>query len=126
MGTRLLQPAPGVTPDPVGLPAADTGKLVVAGLRDETSVKTIPSTRASRTWIRVLPALVLLAITLMFVLQNLRTAKVSFATASGALPLAVALLAAAALGASVVLAVGTLRIMQLRKLVRRNRRHDLR
>ena len=45
--------------------------------------------------------------------------KSSFVTVSGTLPLAVGLLAAAALGASVVLAVGTLRIVQLRKLVRR-------
>ena len=81
---------------------------------------TIPSTLAGRTWIRVLPALVLLAVTLVFVLQNLRSAKVSFITASGRLPLGVALLVAAALGALTVLALGSIRIIQLRRLVHRS------
>ncbi|HEX3980459.1 MAG TPA: lipopolysaccharide assembly protein LapA domain-containing protein [Acidimicrobiales bacterium] len=67
----------------------------------------------------MLPALVLLAVTVVFVVQNLRSAKVSFFTVSGHLPLGVALLAAAALGALVVLALGSVRIFQLRSLVRR-------
>jgi uncharacterized integral membrane protein len=81
---------------------------------------TIPSTRASRTWTRVLPVLVLFAAILLFVLQNLRSSKVSFVSLSGTLPLGVALLAAVALGALLVLALGSVRILQLRKLVRRN------
>ncbi len=72
---------------------------------------------------RVLPGLILFAITLTFALQNLRTARVTFFTASGTLPLALALLAAAALGALVVLALGSVRIMQLRKLVRHDDHH---
>ena len=84
-----------------------------------TDATAIPSTRTARTWMRVLPALILLAVTLVFVFQNLRSAKVSFFTVSGRLPLAVALLAAAALGALIVLAVGSLRILQLRKLIHR-------
>ena len=68
---------------------------------------------------RILPALVLLALTVVFVVQNPRDTKVTFLTFSGHLPLAVALLVAAALGALVVLALGTIRIIQLRSLVRR-------
>ncbi len=120
MGTRLLGAA-AAAKDPVKLPR-HTGR--VPGVSMATSSKPIPSTRAARAWMRVLPGLVLLAITLTFVLQNLRTAKVSFVGASGTLPLALALLAAAALGASLVLALGSFRIMQLRKLVRHNSRHD--
>lgn len=78
----------------------------------------IPPTRISSVWLRVLPALVLLAIILLFVFQNLRDVRVRFATFTGTLPLAVALLAAGALGALVVLALGSIRILQLRKLVR--------
>jgi uncharacterized integral membrane protein len=92
-----------------------------------TAGTTIPSTRAARVWIRVLPALILLVVTLVFVLQNLQSAKVSFFTASGRLPLAVALLASAALGALIVLALGSVRIIQLRKVIRRrtdNRRRN--
>ena len=78
-----------------------------------------PSTRASRTWIKVLPALVLLAVILMFVFQNSKSADVSFATASGRIPLALALLGSAALGGLLVLALGSVRILQLRKVIRR-------
>lgn len=81
----------------------------------------VPSTRASRAWLKVLPALALLAIILLFVFQNLGSTKVSFVTASGRLPLALALLAAAALGALLVLALGSIRIAQLRKVIRRSR-----
>jgi uncharacterized integral membrane protein len=84
--------------------------------------RTIPSTRASRAWTRVLPALVLFAAILLFVFQNLRSSKVSFVSLSGTLPLGVALLAAAALGALLVLALGSVRVLQLRKLVHRHQR----
>jgi uncharacterized integral membrane protein len=53
-------------------------------------------------------------------LQNLHSSKVRFVSLSGTLPLGVALLAAVALGALLVLALGSVRILQLRQLVRRN------
>ena len=116
MRTRQLEAA-AAAKDPVKLSSdADQGSGVSAG----SSLQSIPSTRAARAWIRVLPGLVLFALTLTFVLQNLRTAKVTFFAVSGTLPVALALLAAAALGASLVLALGSVRIMQLRKLVRHN------
>ena len=83
----------------------------------------IVSTRAGRTWVKVLPGTVLLAFLLLFVFQNLRSTRVSFVTVSGAFPLALALLGAAALGGLSVLALGSVRILQLRKVIRR---HDLR
>jgi uncharacterized integral membrane protein len=70
----------------------------------------------------VLPALVVLAVGLVFVLQNLQHTRVSFFTASGTVPLAVALFAAFALGATVVLLLGSVRIVQLRKALHRKRR----
>ncbi len=79
----------------------------------------VASTRASRTWVKVVPALLLLAAILMFVFENLRSTKVSFATASGRLPLALALLAAAALGGLLVFTLGSIRIVQLRKVIHR-------
>jgi uncharacterized integral membrane protein len=120
MGTRLLRAAAAAT-SPVR-PPERVGR--VPGISNATSSKSIPSTRAGRAWMRVLPGLVLFAIMLTFVLQNLRTARVTFFAASGTLPLALALLAAAALGALLVLALGSFRIMQLRKLVRHHSRHD--
>jgi uncharacterized integral membrane protein len=121
MGTRLLRSRPAdevvVTedPPPTDRPAVETASPAAAP-------KTIPSTRASRTWTRVLPVLFLFAAILLFVLQNLHKSKVSFVSLSGTLPLGVALLAAVALGALLVLALGSVRILQLRKLVRRNQR----
>jgi uncharacterized integral membrane protein len=82
----------------------------------------VVSTRASRTWVKVLPALILLAVLLLFVFQNLDKTKVSFLTASGSVPLALALLAAAALGGLSVLALGSIRILQLRKVIHRSHR----
>ena len=70
---------------------------------------------------RLLPAFVLLALLLVFVLQNLHRAKVSFLGLSGTLPLAVALLAAAAIGGLFVLALGSVRIVQLRRVIHRER-----
>ena len=120
MGTRLLGAAAAVTGPP--RPTRHAGGA--RGVSEATSSKLSPSTRAGRAWIRVLPGLVLFAITLTFVLQNLRSAKVTFFAASGTLPVALALLAAAALGALLVLVLGSVRIMQLRKLLRHNSGHD--
>ena len=119
MGTRLLAAAATAT-GAVKLPSHAGG----APVSEATSSKSIPSTRAGRVWIRVLPGLVLFGITLTFVLQNLRTARVTFFAASATLPVALALLAAAALGASLVLALGSFRVMQLRKLLRHSSGHD--
>jgi uncharacterized integral membrane protein len=80
------------------------------------------STRASRAWIGVAPALVLLAIVLLFVFQNLHRSQIRFVTISATVPLAVALFAAAACGGLFVLALGSVRIVQLRKVIRRQHR----
>jgi uncharacterized integral membrane protein len=86
------------------------------------TAKAAPSTHASRAWNGVVPAVVLLAFILVFVFQNLHKARVSFLVVSGTLPLAVALLGAAAFGGLFVLALGSARIMQLRKVIRHNAR----
>jgi uncharacterized integral membrane protein len=103
------QPAPGDVPpaeeSPTG-PAAEG----------------IGSTRASRAWFRVLPGLVVLAVILVFVFQNRKDVKVSFFNLSGRLPLSVALLGTAALGALVMLALGSVRILQLRRQLRQGAR----
>ena len=77
----------------------------------------IASTRASRAWVGILPTLVLLAIILIFVFQNLGDTKITFVAWSGMVPLALALFVAAALGGLLVLALGSIRIVQLRKVI---------
>jgi uncharacterized integral membrane protein len=80
----------------------------------------VHSTRASRGWVAILPGLVVVAVGLVFILQNLGDARVRFFTASGTIPLAVSLLAAFALGALAVLLLGSIRILQLRKVIHRS------
>lgn len=75
------------------------------------------STRASRAWLGLLPALIVLIVILVFVFQNSKDVEVSFFTFSGTFPLSVALLSAVVLGALMALALGSLRIYQLRKRV---------
>lgn len=95
---------------------------VLAARSSPPAVKTrLHSTRTSRAWARVLPAIVFLGLILLFIFQNLHKARVSFVTVSGTLPLGLALLAAAAFGGLFVLALGSARVIQLRKVIRHNR-----
>jgi putative membrane protein len=82
----------------------------------------VPATRAGRLWVGLVPALVFLVVILVFVFQNLHNVKISFFTASGSAPLALAVLLAAVLGALIVLCLGSIRILQLRRTVRHRSR----
>jgi uncharacterized integral membrane protein len=92
---------------------------VEAGVEPSATSEAILSTRTSRAWIRLLPVLVILVVILVFVFQNPKDVKVSLFTFSGTLPLSVALLGAVILGALMALALGSVRIFQLRKQVHR-------
>ena len=105
--------APG---DPTPAPLAAAGAAPPAA---HTPLK-IPRSRAGLAWKSLVPALVVLAVMLVFVFQNLQDAKISFLTFSARFPLALALLVAAALGALVVFLLGSVRIVQLRKAFRRH------
>jgi uncharacterized integral membrane protein len=106
---------------PGGVPPVTDGQDGQPGTTQGTAPRAgAGSTRAGRAWVKVLPAVIVLAVILLFVFQNSENAKVTFVTASGRLPLAVALLAAAALGGLFVLALGSIRIIQLRKVIRRS------
>lgn len=93
------------------------------GPADKTPGLTVPSSRAGQAWKSLVPALVFAAVMVIFVVQNLQKAKVSFLMFSGRFPLALALLVAAALGALVVFCLGSVRIVQLRKAFRRHQVH---
>ena len=112
---------PGMPPPAVDRPENPAIALAVNAPNGSATTARLPSTRASRAWTRLLPALGLLVILLVFVLQNLHRAEVHFLGWSGTLPLAIALLAAAAIGALFVLAIGSIRIVQLRRIIRRER-----
>lgn len=80
------------------------------------------NTRLSGAWTAVVIGLLALVLILVFILQNLQSVEISFLVFHGHLPLAVALLFAVILGATIVLAFGGARIMQLRMVARASRR----
>jgi uncharacterized integral membrane protein len=79
-------------------------------------------TRISGAWVTVAVAVVLGAALIDFIVQNTRSVRVEFFAASGHIPVAVALLAAALAGAFLVLAVGIARTTQLRMANRRGKK----
>jgi lipopolysaccharide assembly protein A len=85
---------------------------------------TIEPTRTSMVWTMVGIGVVLLVAILVFILQNGQRVRVRFLMANGTLPLGVALLFAALLGALLVLVAAAARVLQLRVVARRHRRTD--
>jgi uncharacterized integral membrane protein len=98
--------------EPVGSTQAATTS------RPAPSDAAVPGRRAGHAWVALIPAMLALAVVLVFVFQNLQRTKVSFLVLSGNAPLGLALVAAALLGGLVVFGLGSVRIMQLRKLAR--------
>jgi putative membrane protein len=77
-------------------------------------------TRMSRAWSAMIFFAFVLIVLLIFILQNGQRVKVSFVGSHGHLPLAVAMLFAAIAGALLVAIPGIGRMIQLRRVVRRN------
>lgn len=80
-------------------------------------------TRVSSTWVGIALAAILLILLIIFIAENSQQVKVSFLGATGHFPLAIGLLIAAVAGIVLTLLVGSLRILQLRRDLRRQRRH---
>lgn len=79
-------------------------------------------TRISAAWVSVVVAIVFGVALIDFIAQNTRDVRIEFFSASGRIPVAIALLVAALCGAIVVVAVGVGRVTQLRLTMRRQRR----
>ena len=82
------------------------------------------STRISGVRTALIVGIVALIVVLIFIIQNAHAVNISFLGAHLHLSLAVALLLAAIAGALAMAAVGTARITQLRRIMRRNRRNS--
>jgi uncharacterized integral membrane protein len=81
--------------------------------------------RRSRTggaWVAVVAAALLLLLLVVFIAQNTDDVHISFLWIDGQAPLAVALLIAAVIGIALTAVIGTLRIWQLRRRVKHDRR----
>lgn len=76
--------------------------------------------RTSAIWIGAILAAIVLVLLLVFILQNTTSVTIHYFGFAGTLPIAVALLLAAVLGLLLVAIPGTIRIMQLRKVIKRS------
>ena len=76
----------------------------------------------SGIWLAVVAFALLLVLLAIFILQNTGSVELSFLGWSGSAPLAALLLIAAAAGALLVVMAGSLRILQLRRRVRSERK----
>jgi len=80
-------------------------------------------TRISSMRTGLIAGAAVLIVVLIFIIQNAHAVNIAFLGAHLHLSLAVALLLAAVAGALAMAAVGTARITQLRRIMRRNRRN---
>jgi uncharacterized integral membrane protein len=81
----------------------------------------VPSTRAGTAFKSLIAGAIVLILLLVFILENTKSVKIAYFGAGFHLPLGVALLLAAIGGALLAGILGTTRILQLRRHVRRNR-----
>ena len=120
-------PAAGPAGASPGAPAPDQSDPATASAPETPPVETRAAeapraTNAGRVWVSIAVATVLLILLIIFIAENSRSVRISFLGAGGHISLALALLIAAIVGAAVTLLVGSARILQLRRQVRRGRR----
>ena len=80
------------------------------------------SSRTGRVWVAVCAAALLAVALIVFMLQNTHTVEVNFLGMTGSTSLALMLLIAAVGAVLLTLIVGSVRIVQLRRAVRRQQR----
>ena len=80
------------------------------------------SSRTSNVWVALTSLGVLLLLLIIFIAQNTQDVEIRFLGWEGQSPLAVALLAASVAGIFLSVIAGSLRILQLRRRVKRDKR----
>ncbi|MDT5013974.1 MAG: hypothetical protein QOD39_134 [Mycobacterium sp.] len=102
---------PSLEPNPeVAAPPAVTTK-------QESAVK---FTRAAALWSALITGFVILIVLLVFIMQNTDSTTINFFGWEWNLPVGVAILLAAVCGGLLTVAVGTARIVQLRRAAKKN------
>jgi uncharacterized integral membrane protein len=79
----------------------------------------VPRTRAGSVWVGIAAATLIAVALIIFLVQNTRSTEISFLWMTTSTSLAVALLIAAVGSVLLTLIIGTARITQLRRLVRK-------
>lgn len=108
--------APGIdTPPEVG--TSEVGTAPPARKRGRAQ-----PTAAGRVWVAIIVAVILMVLLIIFIAENSGDVTVSFLGTKSTLSLALAMLISAVVGALITLLVGTARILQLRREVKRRAR----
>jgi len=108
------------TPPPesaIGTPPEPTATPTEYLVKPESAVK---FTRAAALWSALITGFLILIVLLVFIMQNTDSATVHFFGWDWNLPVGVALLLAAVCGGLLTVAVGTARIVQLRRAAKKN------
>ena len=109
------EPNPMTDPEPS---AEDTSRPPPTAAHDDP----LRGSRTSGLWAGVVVASVLMVLLIIFIAQNTRDVEVSFLVWDGTTSLAVMLLIATVAGVIITAVAGTLRIWQLRRRVKRERK----
>jgi uncharacterized integral membrane protein len=112
-GTPTPVAADTTQPEPELRPALDASQ--------SSSSAQVPHTRTGAAWVALIGAALLAVLMIVFLVQNTRNTEISFLWMTTSTPLAVALLIAAVGSVLLTLILGTARIAQLRRLVRKQR-----
>jgi len=100
----------GAPPEPTATPAEYL-------VKPESAVK---FTRAAALWSALITGFVILIVLLVFIMQNTDSTTINFFGWEWNLPVGVAILLAAVCGGLLTVAVGTARIVQLRRAAKKN------
>lgn len=110
-------PVPAGPPNPP--PRAQPEPVTVAPTQVAPVKPTVPVTRTGTIWVTVCAAALLTVALIIFLVQNTRTVQVHFLGLSGSTSLALMLLIAAVGGVLLTLVIGSIRILQLRRTLRK-------
>jgi uncharacterized integral membrane protein len=119
---REPTPPAGARPDPQTRPATPP----TSPARDPRDTREpedpLRGSRTSGAWIAVVGSIVLIVLLVIFIVQNTTTVPIEFLWIDGNASLSVALLIATAVGMAIAALVGSLRILQLRRRVKREKK----
>jgi uncharacterized integral membrane protein len=119
-GTPTAIDTPTAT-DMVTQPTQPTAEVPPEPTSQASSPAQVPHTRTGAAWVALVGAALLAVLLIIFLVQNTRSTEISFLWMTTSTPLAVALLIAAVGSVLLTLILGTARIAQLRRVVRKQR-----
>jgi uncharacterized integral membrane protein len=110
----------GATPPLPGEPVADLPEVPTDNRHAPPPQNAVHFTRAAALWGALIGGFLILILLLVFIMQNTNSITINFFGWNWNLPLGVAILLSAVGGGLLTVAVGTVRIVQLRRAAKKN------